>query len=109
MMRIIRWPIVRNRSMTRMSVGTVTTVVTVLGLALPSVMVGAQAATSAKPATPATHKAAWVAPRTPDGHPDLQGNWSNGTMTPLERVPGVGRALTPAQVTAFEKIRADTI
>ncbi len=27
----------------------------------------------------------WVAPRTPDGHPDLQGIWSNATVTPLER------------------------
>ena len=22
----------------------------------------------------------WVVPRTPDGHPDLQGNWSNATL-----------------------------
>ena len=27
----------------------------------------------------------WKAPRTPDGHPDLQGIWSNATVTPLER------------------------
>jgi hypothetical protein len=27
----------------------------------------------------------WTAPRTPDGKPDLQGVWSNVTMTPLER------------------------
>ena len=27
----------------------------------------------------------WVVPRTPDGHPDLQGNWSSGTLTPFER------------------------
>ena len=24
-------------------------------------------------------------PRTPDGHPDLQGIWNNATLTPLER------------------------
>jgi hypothetical protein len=29
----------------------------------------------------------WTAPRTPDGQPDLQGNWTNATLTPLER-PG---------------------
>jgi hypothetical protein len=28
---------------------------------------------------------AWTAPRTPWGHPDLQGIWSNATTTPLER------------------------
>src|SRR5260370_65184 len=27
----------------------------------------------------------WIAPRTPDGQPDLQGIWSNATITPLER------------------------
>src|SRR5436190_8889463 len=27
----------------------------------------------------------WTAPRTPDGQPDLQGIWTNATITPLER------------------------
>ena len=30
-------------------------------------------------------KKTWVAPRTPDGQPDLEGIWSNATLTPLER------------------------
>ena len=29
---------------------------------------------------------AWTMPRTPDGNPDLQGTWSNATLTPLERM-----------------------
>jgi hypothetical protein len=29
----------------------------------------------------------WVMPRTADGKPDLQGTWSNATLTPLERGP----------------------
>ena len=30
-------------------------------------------------------EAGWVAPRTPDGRPDLQGVWANNNITPLER------------------------
>ena len=25
----------------------------------------------------------WVMPRTPDGHPDFQGTWTNVTITPF--------------------------
>jgi hypothetical protein len=32
-------------------------------------------------------KGPWTAPRTADGHPDLQGMWTNATITPLERLP----------------------
>jgi hypothetical protein len=38
-----------------------------------------------------------VDPRTPDGHPDFQGIWNNGTLTPLERgiAPKVVGGLIP--------------
>ena len=47
----------------------------------------------------------WVLPRTPDGHPDLQGNWTNVTATPIQRPPGQGPVLTPDQVAAIEGLR----
>jgi hypothetical protein len=51
----------------------------------------------------------WVVPRTPQGHPDLQGNWTNATMTPVQRPPGIGAVLTPDQVAALESGRQDFI
>src|SRR5579864_7904954 len=33
---------------------------------------------------------AWTVPRTPGGHPDLQGYWTNATYTPLERPAALG-------------------
>lgn len=48
-------------------------------------------------------------PRLPDGRPDLQGNWSNATMTPIVRPNGVDLVLTPDQVTALEEGRQDFI
>ena len=99
-----------NRSramMTRLRAPTITRMVLVFaGITITSATVGAQVA---KSAAPKPRKSAWVMPRTPDGHPDFQGNWSNGTMTPLERPAGLGRALTPEQVIAMEKVRADTV
>ena len=44
----------------------------------------------------------WAVPRTPAGHPDLQGNWSNATVTPIQRRRGMGPAYTREQVKAIE-------
>jgi hypothetical protein len=40
----------------------------------------------------------WSPPRTAWGHPDLQGNWSNVTLTPFERPEGMGPVYTWDQV-----------
>jgi hypothetical protein len=51
---------------------------------------------------PARTAKPWTAPRTPDGKPDLQGNWSNATLTPLDRPTGQGLILTEAQAKQVE-------
>ena len=50
-------------------------------------------------------KAGWTLPRTPDGQPDLQGIWTNATITPLERPRALaGKAfLTDAEAAVLEK------
>jgi hypothetical protein len=63
------------------------------------------AASAAPPAAKAPGN--WVAPRTPDGVPDFQGNWSNETQTPLERMGNVGPTLTDEQAAALEKRAQD--
>ncbi len=40
----------------------------------------------------------WVMPRTPAGHPDLQGNWTNVTITPFERQEGRSPVFTREEV-----------
>jgi hypothetical protein len=40
-------------------------------------------------------------PRTPDGHPDLQGTYDLATMTPLERWPGDPPFLTKERAEAL--------
>jgi hypothetical protein len=48
-------------------------------------------------------------PRTPDGYPDFQGNWSNATVTPLERPSGQPAALSSDVVAKIEKGVQDRI
>jgi len=44
-------------------------------------------------------------PRAPDGHPDLQGIWTNATLNPLEKRPefAAKATLTDAKATEYEK------
>jgi hypothetical protein len=44
----------------------------------------------------------WTAPRTPDGQPDLQGVWSNPTITPFERPAEFAGKATLTQKEASE-------
>ena len=51
----------------------------------------------------------WQAPRTAWGHPDLQGNWSNATLTPFERQRGLGPVYTQAEVDELEGRERSTV
>ena len=56
-----------------------------LALAFAFTCLTGLAAQPALAQAPAAKAAAWKAPRTPFGQPDLSGVWTNATITPLER------------------------
>ena len=51
---------------------------------------------------PAADAGRWVVPRTAEGHPDLQGNWTNVTVTPFQRAEDKGPVLTWDEVAVLE-------
>ena len=61
----------------------------------------------AVPATAQSADGRWVMPRTADGHPDLQGNWTNETLTPMSRPSGQDRVLALDEASRREKASAD--
>lgn len=84
-----------------------------LALAVASIMpmpIAAQAKHVPADAKKKAQAKSWSAPLTPDGHPDLQGNWVNRSATPLERPKQLeGRQfLTDAEVVEL-KSRADRL
>ena len=72
-------------------------------IALTSVLVGI-GATSAQGPDPSAQRAASkpAVPRTHDGKPDFTGNWTNATLTPLERLPNRPLIITEEAARAFE-------
>jgi hypothetical protein len=61
-----------------------------------------QSSPAGRPAAAAKN---WSAPRTPDGQPDLQGIWTNATLTPLERPAELASKeyLTPQEAEEYQK------
>lgn len=58
-------------------------------------------------ALPAAAQAGYQPPRTPDGRPDLQGMWTNSSITTLERAsPSLPLVLNAEQVKRMEAARA---
>jgi hypothetical protein len=51
----------------------------------------------------------WTPPQTPDGQPDLQGIWTNSTLTPLERPRELAdkEFFTEQEAVEYEKLRRD--
>ena len=75
----------------------------VLALTVLAMAVNVSAQTSAK-------QKQWMPPRTPDGHPDLQGTWIIRTATPLERPKALeGKAFLTDTEVAELKARAARI
>ena len=74
-------------------------------LAVSAVLVLAPAAASGQPQT--GDGDAWTLARTADGQPDLQGVWTNETITPMERPSGLaGKAFLTAEDVADAEARS---
>jgi hypothetical protein len=84
---------------------TVAMAVVTATLLLSARSVAAQAPPAARAGDSTTAAKKWTAPRTPWGEPDLQGTYSNRTITPFERPANVGgrEYFTAEEVAALEK------
>jgi hypothetical protein len=81
----------------------------VLSAVIAVVSLAPAAVAGQTPTAAATKAKTWTAPRTPDGQPDLQGVWTNATITPFERPSAMaGKAfLTEQEAAALEEQAAE--
>ncbi len=68
-------------------------------------------AVAAQTADGKVNERSWTAPLTPDGQPNLQGDWTNDTYTPLERPTALGDKafFTEEEAAAFLKSRVERL
>jgi hypothetical protein len=73
--------------------------------------VGALAVMMVTPLSGQAPKKNWVVPRTADGHPDLQGVWTNATITPMDRPSAFAAkpTITDDEAAAYEKHQLDEL
>jgi hypothetical protein len=67
---------------------------------------------SAQPqSSKASRTNAWKIPRTPDGHPDLQGIWNSASLTPFQRPVDLGAKefYTEEEAAAYERKRVQEL
>src|SRR5688572_28998935 len=96
----------RNRMRAQHMTHVVVAAATAMAVLLPSPLTAQAGRTTPAAGPPAKP---YTAPRTPWGEPDLQGTYSNRTITPFERPANVnGREfLTPEEVAVLEKRAAE--
>jgi hypothetical protein len=69
---------------------------------IATVILGAALCAATASANDAASAGKWRAPRTADGHPDLQGTWTNATITPFERPEKYAQRLVLSEQEADE-------
>jgi hypothetical protein len=77
--------------------------------ALSALALGAALAMAPASAQAQRAAGAWQMPRTAHGRPDLQGNWTNATLTPIERPTGRPAVLSSEQVEEIESGQAAVV
>jgi len=74
-----------------------------------SLAVAALASGFASGSVEAQSQGSWEPPKTAWGHPDLQGNWTNATLTPIARPSGREAVLSAAEVREIEEGQAQLV
>ena len=78
-----------------------------MGVLAAAIVVASLASVSVAAQTPTTALKTWTPPRTPWRDPDLQGIWSNATITPLQRPPELaGKQVLTAEEAAAQEEQA---